>query len=64
MLPKSLCFVLAGLLIVVPLWILTSYGIAADGRLSSHKTLIGMGFCFTVGVFWLYEDLKDLLRTR
>jgi hypothetical protein len=25
---------------------------------------IGMTFCFVVGVFWLYEDLKDLLRTR
>ncbi len=64
MLPKSFCFLLAGLLVVIPLWILMSYGITADGRLSSHKTLIGMGFCFAVGVFWLYEDLKDLLRTR
>jgi hypothetical protein len=64
MLPKSLCFLLAGLLVVVPLWILMSYGITADGRLSSHKTLIGMAFCFAVGVFWLYEDLKDLLRTN
>jgi hypothetical protein len=64
MLPRSFCFLLAGLLVVIPLWILISYGITADGRLSSHKTLIGMGFCFAVGVFWLYEDLKDLLRTR
>jgi hypothetical protein len=55
MLPKSLCFLLAGLLVMVPLWILMSYGITAEGRLSSHKTLIGMGFCFAVGVFWLYE---------
>jgi hypothetical protein len=62
MLPKSLCFVLAGLLVLVPVWILMSYGITA-GRLSSHKTVIGMGFCFAVGVFRLYEDLKDLLRT-
>src|SRR5262245_47365916 len=64
MLPKSICFVLAGLLVVVPLWILMSYGITADGRPSSPKILIGMTFCFVVGVFWLYEDLKDLLRTR
>ena len=66
MLHKSFCFLLAGLLVVLPLWILMSYGITADGRLtiSSHKTLIGMAFCFAVGVFWLYEDLKDLLRTR
>ena len=41
-----------------------SYGITADGRLSSPKILIGMTFSFLVGVFWLYEDLKDLLRTR
>jgi hypothetical protein len=59
MLPKSICFVLAGLLVVVPLWILMSYGITADGRPSSPKILIGMTFCFVVGVFWLYEDLKD-----
>jgi hypothetical protein len=64
MLPKSICFVLAGLLVVVPLWILMSYGITADGRPNSPKILIGMTFCFVVGVFWLYEDLKDLLRTR
>jgi hypothetical protein len=64
MLSKPFCFVLAGLLVVLPLWILVSYGITVDGRLSSHKTLIGMAFCFAVGVFWLYEDLKDLLRTR
>ena len=64
MLPKSICFMLAGLLVLVPLWILMSYGITADGRLSSPKTLIGMGFCFAVGVFWLYEDLKHLRRTR
>jgi hypothetical protein len=64
MLPKSICFVLAGLLVVVPLWILMSYGITADGRPSSPKILIGMTFCFVVGVCWLYEDLKDLLRTR
>ena len=64
MLPKSICFVLAGLLVVVPLWILMSYGITADGRPSSPKILIGMTFCFVVGVIWLYEDLKDLLRTR
>jgi hypothetical protein len=64
MLPKSICFVLAGLLVVVPLWILMSYGITADGRPSSPKILIGMTFCLVVGVFWLYEDLKDLLRTR
>ena len=62
MLPKSFCFLLAGLLVVTPLWILMTYGITADGR--PHKTLIGMGFCFAVGVFWLYEDLKNLLRTR
>jgi hypothetical protein len=31
MLPKSMCFVLAGLL-VIPLWILMSYGITADGH--------------------------------
>ena len=64
MLSKSFCFLLAGLLVVVPLWILMSYGISADGRLTSHKTIIGMGFSFAVGVFWLYEDVKDLLRTR
>ena len=64
MLPKSICFVLAGLLVVIPLWILMSYGITVDGRPSSPKILIGMTFCFVVGVFWLYEDLKDLLRTR
>jgi hypothetical protein len=64
MLPKSICFVLAGLLVVVPLWILMSYGITTDGRPNSPKILIGMTFCFVVGVFWLYEDLKDLLRTR
>jgi hypothetical protein len=64
MLPKSICFVLAALLVVVPLWILMSYGITADGRPNSPKILIGMTFCFVVGVFWLYEDLKDLLRTR
>jgi hypothetical protein len=64
MLSKSICFMLAGLLVVVPLWILMSYGITADGRPSSPKILIGMTFCFVVGVFWLYEDLKDLLRTR
>ena len=57
-------FMLAGLLVGVPLWILMSYGITADGRPSSPKILIGMSFCFVVGVFWLYEDLKDLLRTR
>jgi hypothetical protein len=62
MLPKSFCFLLAGLLVVTPLWILMTYGITADGR--PHKTLIGMGFCFAVGVFWLCEDLKNLLRTR
>jgi hypothetical protein len=55
---------LAGLLVGVPLWILMSYGITADGRPSSPKILIGMTFCFVVGAFWLYEDLKDLLRTR
>jgi hypothetical protein len=54
MLPKSICFML----------ILMSCGITADGRPSSPKILIGMTFCFVVGVFWLYEDLKDLLRTR
>jgi hypothetical protein len=64
MLPKSICFMLAGLLVGVPLWILMSYGITADGRPSSPKILIGMTFCFVVGAFWLYEDLKDLLRTR
>jgi hypothetical protein len=64
MLPKSLCLLLAGLLVIVPLWILMSYGITAEGRLSSYKTLIGMGFCFAVGVLWLYEDLKELLRPR
>jgi hypothetical protein len=64
MLSKPFCFLLAGLLVVVPLWILMSYGISADGRLTSHKTLIGMGFSFAVGVFWLYEDVKELLRTR
>ena len=64
MLSKPFCFLLAGLLVVVPLWILMSYGISADGRLTSHKTIIGMGFSFAVGVFWLYEDVKDLLRTR
>ena len=64
MLPKSICLVLAGLLVVVPLWILMSYGITADGHPSSPKILIGMTFCFVVGVLWLYEDLKDLLRTR
>ena len=64
MVPKSFCFVLAGLLVVVPLWILMSYGITADGRLSSPKIIVGMTFCFGVGVFWLYEDLKEFLRTR
>ena len=64
MLSKPFCFLLAGLLVVVPLWLLMSCGISADGRLTSHKTLIGMGFSFAVGVFWLYEDVKDLLRTR
>src|SRR5262245_46905092 len=64
MLPKSVCFMLAGLLVGLPLWIVMSYGITADGRPSSPKILIGMTFCFVVGVFWLYEDLKDLLRTR
>jgi hypothetical protein len=63
MLSKPFCFLLAGLLVVVPLWLLMSCGISA-GRLTSHKTLIGMGFSFAVGVFWLYEDVKDLLRTR
>ena len=58
MLRKSLCFVLAGLLVVVPLWILMSYGI------SSYKSVISMGFCFAVGVFWLYEDLRRLLRAH
>ena len=62
MLPKSICFLLAGLLVVVPTWILMSYGITTDGRLSTPKILIAMTFCFVVGVFWLYEDLKDLLR--
>jgi hypothetical protein len=38
---------------------LDDLGISADGRLTSHKTLIGMGFSFAVGVFWLYEDVKD-----
>src|SRR5262249_42019184 len=64
MLPKSICFVLAGLLVVLPLWILMSYGITADGRPSSPKILIGMTFCFVVGVFWLFENLKGLLRAR
>src|SRR5262249_18968162 len=41
-------------LLLVRLWILTSY--SADRRLTSHKTVIGMGFSFAVGVFWLYED--------
>ena len=64
MLPKWLCFLLAGLLVMVPLWILMSYGITAEGRPSSPKILIGMTFCFVVGVFWLYKDMKELLRTR
>jgi hypothetical protein len=64
MLPKSICFMLAGLLVVVPLWILMSDGITAGGGPSSPKILVGMTFCFVVGLFWLYEDLKDLLRTR
>jgi hypothetical protein len=50
----NVCLVLAGLLVVVPLWILMSCGITADGRLSSPKILIGMTFCFAVGVFWLF----------
>jgi hypothetical protein len=50
MLPKSICFMLVGLLVVVPLWILMSYGITAGGRPSSPKILIGMTFCFVVGV--------------
>ena len=65
MLSKPFCFLLAGLLVVVAtLSNMMSYGISADGRLTSHKTLIGMGFSFAVGVFWLYEDVKDLLRTH
>jgi hypothetical protein len=52
MLSKSICFMLAGVLVVVPLWILMSYGITADGRPSSPKILVGMTFCFVVGVFW------------
>jgi hypothetical protein len=56
------CFVLAELLVMLPLWILMFYGITGDGRLSSHKMLIGLIFCFAVGLFWLYEDLKDLGR--
>jgi len=64
MLPKSICFMLAELLVGVPLWILMSYGITADLRPSSQKILIGMTFCFVVGLFWLYEDLKDLLQIR
>ena len=32
MLPKSICFMLAGLLVGIPLWMLMSYGITADGR--------------------------------
>jgi hypothetical protein len=62
MLPKSICFVLAGLLVVVPLWILMSYGITADGRPSSPKILIGMTFCFVVGVLrslGLHFELLD-----
>ena len=64
MLSKPFCFLLAGLLVVAPLWLLMTHGISADGRLTFHKTLIGIGFSFAVGVFWLYEDVKDLLRTR
>src|SRR5512144_502640 len=64
MLSKPFCFLLAGLLVVAPLWLLMTHGISADGRLTFHKTLIGMGFSFAVGVFWLYEDVKDLMRTR
>ena len=49
MLPKSICFMLAGLLVGVPLWILMSYGITTDGRPSFPKILLGMTFCFVVG---------------
>jgi len=45
---------------VIPLWILMSYGITAEGRLSSQQNLNRLGFCFAVGVVLPVRRLEGL----
>ena len=62
MLRKSISFMVAGLLTTAPLWVV-AYAIIYDWRPQKPVLiLIALVFCCTLGAFWLYEGVRDLLK--
>jgi hypothetical protein len=58
MLQRAISFVLAGLVIVAPMWVLF-YG--DDSRITA-RIIMALAICSVVGVAWIYDDLRALLR--